>query len=71
MKELKQRLKTVQELLNLAVFIRTKGETIAADEALKAERWLQHRKAELEMEIARQPRAIKPAKDSQQLALSH
>lgn len=57
MKELKARLKTVQELLNHATFIRQKADAAAAGEANDWEKKLEARKQDLEAQIeaAKQP----------------
>jgi DNA-binding transcriptional MerR regulator len=52
MKDLKARLKTVQELLNHASFIRQKADADAAGEANDWEKQLEARKQELEQKIA-------------------
>lgn len=61
MKQLKARLKTVQELLNHAMLIRQKADADAAGEANDWEKQLEARKSDLERQIAEAKPKPQPA----------
>lgn len=66
--DVKDRLKTVQELLTNAKFIRTKASAAAGGEASQWEQQLEKRQQELEKEVVGLSRKEKPAK---RLELAH